>query len=55
MLWADADPILPLAGRRALREALGAAPPRYVGDAGHFLQEDAGPELGRLIAEWLSS
>jgi hypothetical protein len=24
-------------------------------DASHFLQEDAGPEIGRLIADWLGS
>jgi len=24
-----------------------------ISDAGHFLQEDAGAEIGRLIADWL--
>ena len=55
VLWADADPILPPQAGERFASALGAASPHYVGYAGHFLQEDAGPELGRLIAEWLSS
>jgi pimeloyl-ACP methyl ester carboxylesterase len=24
-------------------------------DAGHFLQEDAGPQIGALIADWLTA
>ena len=53
VLWADADPILPPQAGERFASALGATPPRYVGDTGHFLQEDAGPELGRAIADWL--
>ena len=34
---------------------LGMPPPRPVADAGHFLQEDAGPAIGATIAEWLRS
>jgi pimeloyl-ACP methyl ester carboxylesterase len=26
-----------------------------IADAGHFLQEDAGPQIGALIADWLGS
>jgi hypothetical protein len=26
-----------------------------IGEASHFLQEDAGPEIGGLIADWLGS
>jgi hypothetical protein len=26
-----------------------------IGDAGHFLQEDAGAEIGARIVEWLDS
>jgi pimeloyl-ACP methyl ester carboxylesterase len=25
-----------------------------IADAGHFLQEDQGPRIGALIADWLS-
>jgi len=25
-----------------------------IADAGHFLQEDAGRQIGELIADWLS-
>jgi pimeloyl-ACP methyl ester carboxylesterase len=30
-------------------------PPRPIEGAGHFLQEDAGEEIGRIIAEWLQA
>ncbi len=26
-----------------------------IADASHFLQEDAGPQIGALIADWLNS
>jgi haloalkane dehalogenase len=53
VLWADADPVLPLETGRRFAQALGTEVHRVIADAGHFLQEDAGPEIGRLIAEWL--
>jgi haloalkane dehalogenase len=54
VLWADSDPVLPLATGRQFAAALGGGKVDHViGDAGHFLQEDAGPEIGALIAEWL--
>jgi hypothetical protein len=34
---------------------LGYAPPRPIENASHFLQEDAGPEIGSIIAEWLGA
>lgn len=55
MLWADSDPILSVATGERFAQAIGREPPRVVADASHFLQEDQGPELGRLIAEWLSA
>ncbi len=55
-LWADSDPVLPLETGRRFATALGSTEIDHViGDAGHFLQEDAGPEIGGLIAEWLDS
>lgn len=55
LLWADSDPALPLdpVGRR-FQQALPAAEElTVIEDAGHFLQEDQGEEIGRLIADWL--
>jgi haloalkane dehalogenase len=55
MLWADSDPVLPLATGRAFAAALGGELAHVIADAGHFLQEDAGAEIGGLIADWLRS
>jgi haloalkane dehalogenase len=54
MLWADSDPVLPLATGERFAEALGQPPPRTIADASHFLQEDQGPLIGTLIADWLT-
>jgi haloalkane dehalogenase len=53
MLWADSDPILPPATGERFAQAIGRTPPRAIPDASHFLQEDQGPLIGSLIAEWL--
>jgi haloalkane dehalogenase len=53
VLWADSDPVLPFSVGERVSEQLGYAPPRKIENAGHFLQEDAGEEIGRVIAEWL--
>jgi haloalkane dehalogenase len=56
VLWADSDPVLPLETGRRFASALGRDDVDHViADASHFLQEDAGAEIGRLIAEWLGS
>jgi len=55
VLWADCDPVLPLETGRRFAAALGAEVDHVIAGASHFLQEDAGPEIGRLIAEWLAS
>jgi len=54
-LWADSDPILPLKVGERMAERLNAPPPRPIADASHFLQEDQGPLIGALIAEWLTA
>jgi len=54
MLWADSDPVLPLATGERFAEAIGREKPRTIENASHFLQEDAGAEIGRQIAEWLA-
>jgi haloalkane dehalogenase len=55
ILWADADPILPLAVGRRFAAALGGEIAHVVPDAGHFLQEDQGPLVGQLIADWIGA
>jgi haloalkane dehalogenase len=54
-LWADSDPVLPLETGRRFAAALGGEIDHVISGASHFLQEDAGPEIGRLIAAWLAS
>ncbi len=53
ILWADSDPILPLQTGERLAAALGSEVAQVIPDAGHFMQEDAGPQIGELIAAWL--
>ena len=55
ILWADSDPIIPLATGRRFAELLGGDVDHVIADAGHFLQEDAGPLIGATVADWLTS
>jgi haloalkane dehalogenase len=55
MLWADSDPVLPLETGRRFAAALGVELDHVIAGASHFLQEDAGPQIGALIADWLQS
>jgi haloalkane dehalogenase len=55
MLWADGDPVLPPEAGRRFAAAIGRDEPATIGGASHFLQEDAGEEIGRRIAAWLDS
>ncbi len=52
VLFADTDPIFSLgAGRRLAAHIPGAGELEVVAGAGHFLQEEAGPEVAeRLVA-----
>jgi haloalkane dehalogenase len=52
-LWADGDPIIPFRVGERFAAAINADPPVMIDDASHFLQEDAGEEIGALIADWL--
>jgi haloalkane dehalogenase len=54
VLWADQDPIIPPATGRRFAEAIGTEVAHEIPGAGHFLQEDQGALIGRLIAEWLA-
>jgi haloalkane dehalogenase len=53
MLWADSDPVLPPTVGERFAAAIGRPSPRPIKDASHFLQEDQGPLIGQLIADWL--
>jgi haloalkane dehalogenase len=56
LMWADSDPGLPLdpVGRRVQSLFPTAEELTMIHDAGHFLQEDQGHEIGALIADWLA-
>lgn len=53
LLWADSDPVLPFSVAERIAERLNFPAPRPIEDAGHFLQEDAGEQIGRIVADWL--
>jgi len=55
MLWADSDPVLPLATGERFAASIGRETPTTIENASHFLQEDQGPLIGDLIADWLTS
>jgi haloalkane dehalogenase len=55
VLWADSDPVLPFSVGERVAEELNYPAPRPIENASHFLQEDAGEEIGRIIAEWLDA
>ncbi len=54
-LWADSDPVLTLKTGHRFAEAIGAPAPEVIENASHFLQEDAGLQIGERIAAWLTS
>jgi len=56
VLFSDSDPIFTPAVAERLAELIpGALEPELVTNAGHFLQEDAGPEVGARIARFVAS
>jgi haloalkane dehalogenase len=55
VLWADSDPILPFSVGERVSSELNFPPPRPIAGASHFLQEDAGEEIGAVIADWLQA
>jgi haloalkane dehalogenase len=57
LMWADSDPALPLepVGRTVQSLFPTAEKLTVIHDAGHFLQEDQGHEIGALIADWLAN
>jgi haloalkane dehalogenase len=55
MLWGADDPVLPPTVGERFASALGREAPRVLDNAGHFLQEDRGADVGAAIADWLAS
>ncbi len=55
IMWADSDPVIPVETGHRFAAALGTEVSHVIAEAGHFLQEDAGAEIGGLIADWLGS
>ncbi len=57
LMWADADPVLPLEsdGRQVQALFPTADEPTVIDDASHFLPEDQGEQIGALIADWLGT
>ena len=53
VVWAEDDPVLPFSMGERVASQLNFPSPVPIADASHFLQEDAGPEVGRVIADWL--
>ena len=53
-LWADSDPIIPFHVGEKFAAAINADPPEKIENASHFLQEDAGEQIGARIAAWLA-
>lgn len=52
-VFGNRDPILGKADRQLIRHIPGAAgQPHARIAAGHFIQEDAGPELARRLLDW---
>ena len=54
LLWADGDPIIPMAAGEKIAELLGA-PIEPIAGASHFLQEDAGAAIGARLVSWLTA
>jgi haloalkane dehalogenase len=55
VMWADSDPVLPLAVGERFAGRIGRELSHVIPEASHFLQEDQGPLIGSLIADWLTS
>jgi haloalkane dehalogenase len=53
LIWADSDPVLPFSVGERVAERLNFPAPKKIANAGHFLQEDAGEAIGRVILDWL--
>jgi haloalkane dehalogenase len=53
IIWGEGDPILPIESGWRFARAIGADIDHVIKGVGHYLQEDAGNQVGRMIASWL--
>jgi haloalkane dehalogenase len=53
IIWGEGDPILPIESGYRFARAIGADIDHVIKGVGHYLQEDAGHQVGRMIASWL--
>lgn len=55
IIWGEGDTILPVESGYRFARAIGADIDHVIKGVGHYLQEDAGQQLGRMILRWLKS
>jgi haloalkane dehalogenase len=55
IIWGEDDAILPVEAGWRFARAIGAEVDHVIKGVGHYLQEDAGNQLGRMILRWLKS
>lgn len=55
VLWADKDPVLPRKLGDVLAARINAGDAITIENAGHFLQEDAGAEIGERVANFITA
>jgi haloalkane dehalogenase len=55
IIWGGDDSILPVDAGWRFARAIGAEVDHVIKGVGHYLQEDAGHQLGRMIVRWLRS
>ncbi len=53
IIWGEGDAILPLEAGWRFARAIGAEVDHVIKGVGHYLQEDAGHQVGRMIVRWL--
>ena len=53
IIWGEGDTILPVQSGWWFARAIGADIDHVIPGVGHFLQEDAGNQVGRMIVSWL--
>ena len=55
IIWGEGDTILPIEAGWRFARAIGAEVDHVVKGVGHYLQEDAGHQVGRMIVRWLKA
>jgi haloalkane dehalogenase len=55
IIWGEADSILPVESGWRFARAIGAEVDHVIKGVGHYLQEDAGHQVGRMIVRWLKA